>query len=96
MPDIVSLDDTAEPPGIDTEPLERVVRKSQHELLRAALDRLPGNHREILVLVFFHQLSGAEVAEILGINLGTVKSRLHRAKEALRRVMQMMGEPSDA
>lgn len=96
MPDIVSIDDVYEPVSGDTEPLERLARKSERALLRAALDKLPSVHREILVLVFYHQLSGAEVAEVLGINIGTVKSRLHRAKEALRRVMQMMGDASDA
>lgn len=96
MPDIVSIEDVYEPASTDTEPLERLARQSQMAMLRAALDQLPGVHREILVLVFFHQLSGVEVAEVLGINIGTVKSRLHRAKEALRRVMQMMGEASDA
>lgn len=96
MPDIVSIDDVYEPASTDTEPLERLARQAQMAMLRAALDRLPGVHREILVLVFFHQLSGLEVAQVLGINVGTVKSRLHRAKEALRRVMQMMGEASDA
>jgi RNA polymerase sigma-70 factor (ECF subfamily) len=96
MPDIVSIDDVYEPASGDTEPLERLARKTERALLRAALDKLPSVHREILVLVFYHQLSGAEVAEVLGINIGTVKSRLHRAKEALRRVMQMMGDASDA
>ena len=48
------------------------------------------------MLIFYHQLSGAEVAEVLGVNVGTVKSRLHRAKEMLRRVLVSMGETSNA
>ncbi len=96
LPNFVALEDTPEAQSGDTEPLERLARKSQYELLRAALDKLPGHHREILTLIFYQQLSGAEVAEVLGITVGTVKSRLHRAKEALRRMLQMMGETSHA
>ena len=80
----------------DTTPLEKVERKTQQQTMQAALEQLPPFHREILVLIFYHQLSGAEVAEVLGINVGTVKSRLHRAKEMLRRVLLSMGETSNA
>ena len=75
----------------DTEPLERVARKDRDTALRDALDRLPVLQREILVLVFFHQLTGPEVAKVLDIPVGTVKSRLHRAKEALRHALDREG-----
>ncbi len=93
-PNIVPLDENVF--GSDTSPLEKVERHNQQKILRDAISRLPQQHREILVLVFYHQLSGAEVAEVLEISPGTVKSRLHRAKEALRRVLQLMGEEHDA
>lgn len=80
----------------DTTPLERVERKTQEQTLRAAIQQLPPFHQEILVLIFYQQLSGPEVAEVLGITVGTVKSRLHRAKEMLRRVLMTMGDTSNA
>jgi RNA polymerase sigma-70 factor (ECF subfamily) len=75
----------------DTAPLEKVERKTRESKVRDALNQLPLPQREVLVLVFYHQLSGPEVAQVLGINEGTVKSRLHRAKEMLRRVLQSEG-----
>jgi RNA polymerase sigma-70 factor (ECF subfamily) len=95
-PHFVALEDNINNYSSDTSPLEKIVRLSQHEALRKAIGTLPEVHREILVLVFFNQLSGPEVADVLKISIGTVKSRLHRAKDALRRSMQMMGDISDA
>lgn len=70
-----------------TGPMERVERKSRAERLHEAMRELPEQQRETLELVFFHQLSGPEAAEVMGISEGTVKSRLHRAKETLRRLL---------
>lgn len=92
-PQFVMLDESAS--AFDTTPLERVERRSQEQMLRAAIRQLPPFHQEILTLVFYHQLSGAEVAQVLGVNLGTVKSRLHRAKDLLRRVLAAMGETGE-
>lgn len=92
-PALVELDEAFY--SADTSPLEKVERRSQQQALSAALAQLPPFHREILVLIFYHQLSGPEVAEVLGVTVGTVKSRLHRAKTMLRRVLQSMGETSN-
>ena len=55
--------------------------------MRSALQQLPADQRETLELVFYHGLSGPEAASVLGVAHGTVKSRLHRARIALRRLM---------
>ena len=68
----------------DTSPLERVERGEQHARLQHAIQHLPEAQREVLLLTFYHQLTGAEIAEVLQISEGTVKSRLHRAKEMLK------------
>lgn len=68
----------------ETGPMEAVVRHEQQDKVRAAIKKLPEGQREVLVLVFYHQLTGPEVAEVLDISEGTVKSRLHRAKENLK------------
>jgi RNA polymerase sigma-70 factor (ECF subfamily) len=77
--------------GGDTTPIEHAEVKSQQRVLRDAIKSLPPFHQEILVLVFYHGLSGQEVADVLGVTVGTVKSRLHRAKDMLRRVLQAAG-----
>lgn len=71
---------------------------AQHAIaaaVRAALDDLPPAQRETLELVFFHGLTGPEVAAVMGVALGTVKSRLRRAKTALQRLLRLQ-EISDA
>lgn len=58
------------------------------EELYQALDQLSDEHREVLNLVFFYDFSGLETADLLGIPLGTLKSRLYRAKQALREILE--------
>lgn len=60
-----------------------LAQASQAQLI-ATIERLSPIHREILVLIFVSQLSYSEVAKILDIPLGTVKSRLNNARKALR------------
>ena len=57
------------------------------ELMRL-LDRLPDRLREVLVLRHYHDLAEAEIAEVLGIPRGTVKSRLHAAVRAARALLE--------
>ena len=52
--------------------------------VRAALDRLPPDHREVLVLRFVEGMSYEQIADVVGHPVGTVRSRLHYAKRALR------------
>jgi RNA polymerase sigma-70 factor (ECF subfamily) len=85
---LVPYNDALDAPADDTGPLEKLVKKSEQQSIRSLLDRLPEHQREVLILVFYHQLTETEVAEVLDIAVGTVKSRLHRGKEALRRVLQ--------
>lgn len=56
--------------------------------LDAALQQLPAEQQEALELVFYRGLSGPEAAARLGIPLNTLKSRLHRAKMALRHLLR--------
>ena len=59
--------------------------------VRAALADLPQNQREVLVLHHLQDLGLPEIAATLGIPVGTVKSRLHRAADRLRDVLQKRG-----
>jgi RNA polymerase sigma-70 factor, ECF subfamily len=63
----------------------------QHELrarVRAALGRLPGPDREVLVLRYLEQLSAREVGEVLGVNEAAAKKRALRALQRLRDVLR--------
>ena len=55
--------------------------------LQAGLAALPGDQREVLLLVTVEGMSYQQVAEVLNVPIGTVMSRLHRARERLRRWM---------
>ena len=61
--------------------------------VRAALETLSAPHREVLTLHFLEDFSLEEIAAITGIPVGTVKSRLHYAKPALRKAMKRGGLP---
>jgi RNA polymerase sigma-70 factor (ECF subfamily) len=56
--------------------------------IREALDRLPTRFREVLLLRFGLELSEQETAEVLGIRVGTVKSRSARARRALEELLR--------
>lgn len=58
------------------------------EQVHYALGRLSLPHREVLTLFFLKDLSVEEIAEVLSVPLGTVKSRLHFAKRAMRAVIE--------
>ena len=62
--------------------------------LKGAIDALDDRYRAVVVLYYVHEVSYPEIAEILDLPLGTVKTHLHRAKRLLRRAMN--GEPADA
>jgi RNA polymerase sigma-70 factor (ECF subfamily) len=59
-----------------------------------ALDRLPATHREVVLLVALEDMSYREVAEITGVPIGTVMSRLSRARASLRTMLKDDGQAS--
>lgn len=56
--------------------------------VRTAVNRLPENYREVVVLRYFEELTTPEIAKITGLPEGTVRSRLHYAKDALYAMLQ--------
>ena len=60
--------------------------------LHLGLGRLPVVEREVLTLFYLEELSLNEVAEVIGVPLGTVKSRLFRARQLLRRELVIAEE----
>ena len=61
--------------------------------LQAALDLLPVEQKEVLLLVALEDMAYADVAQALGIPIGTVMSRLSRGRERLRGLMEGRAEP---
>jgi RNA polymerase sigma-70 factor (ECF subfamily) len=56
-----------------------VEREEQRRTVRRAMDRMPVMMREALILAYYHGFAYHEIADVLGIPVGTVKSRLHSA-----------------
>jgi RNA polymerase sigma-70 factor, ECF subfamily len=65
------------------------VTSLEHQEMRAALARLPDEMREVLHLVFASGLPYAEAAQICGCAVGTIKSRVHRARAMLVDMMAL-------
>lgn len=82
----VPLDEAAlEPPS--TEERDEALPAAEVAAIYAAVERLPAGQREILSLRFLSELSYQELAQVLGCPVGTVRSRLHSAKQALRKAL---------
>ncbi len=75
-----TLDDVLNMLDHDTRmPYDGLVQDEQADAVRRILSRMPVKLREIIILAYFHKFSYAEIAGILHIPVGTVKSRLHTA-----------------
>lgn len=80
--------DTAAGPDAVMETAQR------YRLLETVLERMPAEHREILLLREIEEMSYEEIAQVLELNIGTVKSRIARARAALVDRMQCRVEKS--
>lgn len=82
---IAAIPDEADTP-------ELVAQKSDKgALLRACIDRLGPQHREVIDLVYYHECSVADVSRIVGIPANTVKTRMFHARKKLSDLMQAAG-----
>ncbi len=70
-----------------TNPEKELFDKLYGDEVQRALDRLPEEFKMVVLLNFVEGFSYQEVAEILGIELGTVKSRLHRGRKLLQKML---------
>ncbi len=60
-------------------PLEEIVNLETRQAVQTIIDDMPENLRSVLLLCYFHEFPYKEIADILNVPLGTVKSRLHAA-----------------
>ena len=79
-----ALEDVDEPVDVAASVEEDLVRRADGPRLKRALDELPGEFREVIVLRELEELSYREIAEVAGIPVGTVMSRLARARRRLQ------------
>jgi RNA polymerase sigma-70 factor, ECF subfamily len=88
--EVIDADELADcPQGTsgEPEPLQQLIDAEAREAVRRAVQELPPLQREAVVLFEYEELSLAEVAVVAETDVGTVKSRLHRARERLRRTL---------
>ena len=75
-------------------PIEDYVERQLSEPLSRALGQLSAEQRQVVVLADIEEYSYQEIAEIMGCSIGTVRSRLHRARALLRRLVERAQKPS--
>ncbi len=92
----VELEEETLPAAKDT-PESILLQRSDWELVQRALEQLPVAHREVLLLCDAEEMSYQEIAATMSIPMGTVMSRLARARRALRNAVQKIEQrPPDA
>lgn len=91
MTDDEGEENQLEVPDPGKTPEEAVLAAEDRELLTRALNELPADQREILTLRAIDDLSYSEIARIMNLQEGTVKSRLSRARTALRKKLLQIG-----
>jgi RNA polymerase sigma-70 factor (ECF subfamily) len=77
-------------PSPHTEPTGRVESRERREILQLGLDRLSPDLREAVILRDLHDLDYEEIARVLRVPQGTVKSRINRGRLELARVLKRM------
>jgi len=90
---VISLEEVEGTPpgnGID-DPEEALLRQETTDLVQRALGSLPEMYRTLMVLRHLEGLSYADIAEVTGLPVGRVKSRLFRARELLREELVRLG-----
>ncbi|HEY0847331.1 MAG TPA: sigma-70 family RNA polymerase sigma factor [Noviherbaspirillum sp.] len=92
--EFVELEEDAEIVDTAAGPEAVLETAQRYRLLESALERLPAEHREIVLLRDIEEMSYEEIAQVLDLNIGTVKSRIARARATLADRMQCRLEKS--
>jgi RNA polymerase sigma factor (sigma-70 family) len=77
-----------EPERPSEEADEALLQDETARIVRGAVEKLPGSLRDVIVLKEYGGLSYVEIGETLGISIGNVKVRVHRARERLARMLE--------
>lgn len=68
--------------------IEQVLKEEENEVLFQKVLKLTLKLREVIIFFYYEELSVEEIAELLEINVNTVKTRLHRARNSLKRMLK--------
>lgn len=68
--------------------IEQVLKEEENEVLFQKVLKLTVKLREVIIFYYYEELSVEEIAELLGVNVNTVKTRLHRARNSLKRMLK--------
>ncbi len=90
----VSYDDMEHDVADDKDDIdESLIRSEEERILRENIDKLPEKYKQVIVMFYSSELSIEDISKVLHIPKGTVKSRLHNAKEQLRMMMESEVRP---
>jgi RNA polymerase sigma-70 factor (ECF subfamily) len=81
-------------PGGSETPESILINRASEQLVQSAVEQLPVIYREVILLCEVEEMSYAEIAETLSIPMGTVMSRLARARKAVREALQKQVSPA--
>ena len=82
-----SFDEMHNQPAEEHTPLQQLERRDFEQQLQKALDQLSEEHRALLILRDIQDCSYEEIADITQLNIGTIKSRIHRGRHNLRQIL---------
>jgi RNA polymerase sigma-70 factor (ECF subfamily) len=74
--------------GVAPDPTRALEQEQARRRVAAAIDHLPAREREVLVLKEFEELKYREIAELVGVPIGTVMSRLYAARQRLAQALE--------
>lgn len=75
----------------DANPAEAYIRKERIELVRKAISMLGDEQRDIIIMRDINGLSYSEIAELIGLSEGTIKSRISRGRASLKKILLELG-----
>ena len=73
----------------------KATAEAQRDLVKKLLTTLKENDREVITLHYFEEMTSSEIGEVLGVSENTIKSRLHRARQRLKKYEFMIREALD-
>lgn len=79
-------------PSETLDPEENIIKQQKIEAMRGVVEKLKPHYRQLIELRYFKEYSYEEIAQEMGLPLGTVKAQLFRARELLQNIMKHMRE----